>query len=120
MGHRNLFQVTLKIKIRGAFKILSNYFKNNTRTPREFCKLLQRHDAIDHGTLRFVSNYFKTKTRDPNDPWKLLKKNTKGSRDSFKILQKQDTMSLQDAFKLGTLKARQGIPEILLNKILQK
>ena len=71
-------------------------------SPRSL-KLLQKHDkgssrffqttakAIHEMITEIHSNYFKNKIKDPRNSFKLLQKqNTKGPRDSFELLQKQD------------------------------
>ena len=52
------------------------------------------------GTFKSVSSYFKNKTKDSEDSLKPPQTEDKGSQDSFKLLQKQNTRVLLDSFKL--------------------
>ena len=98
-----LLKYWFKNKIHEVSKILTNYFKNETRNTRDSFKLLQKPDI---GVPEILSNYCKNKTKD--------------TPDSFKPLRKQTTMSSRDFFKLLQKHNSPVVSEIYSNWVLQK
>ena len=92
------FQITSKIR-EAIPEILSNYFENKTRYPRDSLRPLQnKTEGVPEilskyfkkkalGVPEILSNYFKNKRRDLRDSFKLLQKQDKESPRFFQLRQ---------------------------------
>ena len=105
-GPQDSFKI-LKDKTWGVPEIFSSYFKNDShsRSLRFFkitsktehkwsLSFFQATSKTKQEVLEILSVYFENKIRNPRGLFKVLQKsNPKGSRDSFKLLQKEDKRS---------------------------
>ena len=103
-----------KNQIKGISEIFSNYFKNKTQGVLEIIPNYFKNKKRDlqHSSKKvpdFLSNY--PKNRSHRCPWKQ-----KSSLKYFELLQKPDTKSPWDSFKLHTSETKlKGVADILSN-----